>query len=106
MRLSVLGETLPDWRHAAGRRDEVDPVRHLIVTATGWGLNPEKDAIYLNVAPKANDGTAIYKLDVTDVPVDGFWSISVYGPDGSFTRTIAKRIRSTILLRKRTPTVR
>ena len=82
--LSVLGETLPDWRHAAGRKDEVDPVRHLIVTATGWGLNPEKDAIYLNVTPKANDGTTIYKLDVTDVPVDGFWSISVYGPDGYF----------------------
>jgi hypothetical protein len=34
--LVVLGSTLPDWRHAAGRRNEVDPVRHLIVTATGW----------------------------------------------------------------------
>ena len=39
-----------------GRRDEVDPVRHLIVTATGWGLNPDKDAIYLNVTPSKNDG--------------------------------------------------
>jgi hypothetical protein len=35
--LVVLGATLPDWRRAAGRRNEVDPVRHLIVTATGWG---------------------------------------------------------------------
>jgi hypothetical protein len=42
--LTALGETIPDWSHAAGRRDEVDPVRHLIVTATGWGLNPDKDA--------------------------------------------------------------
>ncbi len=33
--LVVLGETLPDWRHAAGRRNEVDPVRHLNVTTTG-----------------------------------------------------------------------
>ena len=49
--LVVLGETLPDWRRAAGRKDEVDPIRHLIVTATGWGLNPDKDAIYLNVTP-------------------------------------------------------
>jgi hypothetical protein len=46
--LKALGESLPDWNGAAGRKDEVDPVRHLIVTATGWGLNPQKDAIYLN----------------------------------------------------------
>ena len=65
-------------------RSEVDPVRHLIVTATGWGLNPDKDAIYLNVTPTRNDGTTIYKLDVKDVPVDGFWSISLYNADGYF----------------------
>jgi hypothetical protein len=70
--LMVLGETIPDWRRAAGRRDEVDPIRHLIVTATGWGLNPDRDAIYLNVTPAKNDGATIYKLNVTDVPVDGF----------------------------------
>jgi hypothetical protein len=38
--LVVLGETIPDWKHAAGRRDEVDPIRHMVVAATGWGLNP------------------------------------------------------------------
>jgi hypothetical protein len=48
------------------------------------GLNPDKDAIYLNITPKRNDGTTIYKLHVKDVPVDGFWSISLYGPDGFF----------------------
>ena len=82
--LVALGETMPDWRHAAGRRDEVDPVRHLIVTATGWGLNPEKDAIYLNVTPSKNDGKTIYRLNVKDVPVDGFWSISLYNAEGYF----------------------
>ena len=82
--LAVLGATLPDWRRAAGRRNEVDPVRHLIVTATGWGLNPDKDAIYLNITPSKNDGTTIYKLDVKDVPVDGFWSISLYNAEGYF----------------------
>ena len=82
--LTVLGGTLPDWRRAAGGRDEVDPIRHLIVTATGWGLNPDKDAIYLNVTPTKNDGKTIYKLDVKDVPVDGFWSISLYDADGYF----------------------
>jgi hypothetical protein len=82
--LVALGETLPDWKHAAGRRGEVDPVRHLIVTATGWGLNPDKDAIYLNVTPSKNDGATIYKLNVKDVPVDGFWSISLYNAEGFF----------------------
>jgi hypothetical protein len=82
--LMILGETIPDWRRAAGRKDEVDPVRHLIVTATGWGLNPDKDAIYLSVTPKQNDGRTLYKLTVKDVPADGFWSISVYNANGYF----------------------
>ena len=80
--LTVLGGSLVDWRGAAGRKGEVDPIRHLIVTATGWGLNPDKDAIYLNVTPSKNDGTTIYKLNVKDVPVDGFWSITLYNADG------------------------
>ena len=84
--LTVLGGTLRDWRGAAGRQGEVDPIRHLIVTATGWGLNPDKDAIYLNVTPKQNDGETVYTLTVKDVPVDGFWSISLYNAEGYFQK--------------------
>jgi hypothetical protein len=80
--LLVLNETLPDLRRAGGRREEVDPVKHLIATASAWGLNPEKDAIYLNVTPARNDGTTVYRLDVKDVPVDGFWSVTVYDQRG------------------------
>jgi hypothetical protein len=82
--LTVLGATLPDWRGAAGLPEEVDPIRHLIVTATSWGLNPEKDATYLNVTPALNDGKTNHRLKVRDVPVDGFWSISVYNAEGYF----------------------
>src|SRR6185437_10271538 len=65
--LLVLNETLPDLRRAGGRRGEVDPVRHLIATASAWGLNPDKYAIYLNVTPAKNDGTTVYRLTVKDV---------------------------------------
>src|SRR6476646_9011313 len=82
--LLVLNEPLPDLRRAGGRRGEVDPVRHLIATASAWGLNPDKDAIYLNVTPKQNDGKTVYKLNVKDVPVDGFWSVSLYNAQGYF----------------------
>src|SRR4029434_9334566 len=34
------------------------------------------------VTPKQNDGKTVYKLTVKDVPVDGFWSISVYNAQG------------------------
>jgi len=80
--LFLLNETLPDLRRASGRRGEVDPVRHLIATAAAWGLNPDKDAIYLNVTPARNDGTTVYRLNVKDVPVDGFWSVIVYDKRG------------------------
>ena len=82
--LLVLGATLPDSKRMFGTKDAVDPVRHLIGTAMVWGGNPEKDAIYLNVTPSKNDGKTVYRLTVKDVPVDAFWSISVYNAEGYF----------------------
>lgn len=80
--LLVLSSTLPDFRGAFGTKEEVDPVRRLIGAAAAWGGNPAKDAIYLNVTPTKNDGTTIYRLDVKDVPVEAFWSITVYNAKG------------------------
>jgi hypothetical protein len=84
--LLVLGSTIPDFKHAFGTKAQVDSVRHLIGTATGWGGNPDKDASYLNVTPSRNDGNTAYVLNVKDVPVDAFWSVSVYNADGYFEK--------------------
>jgi hypothetical protein len=82
--LLVLAATLSDTKRMFGTKDQVDPVRRLIGAASVWGGNPEKDALYLNVTPSKNDGTTIYKLNVKDVPVDGFWSITVYNAEGYY----------------------
>jgi hypothetical protein len=85
--LLQLSETLPDLRRAFGSREQVDPIRHLIGTAAGWGGNPDQDAIYLNITPERNDGTVAHRLTVpANVPVDGFWSISVYDAEGHFRK--------------------
>jgi hypothetical protein len=84
--LLILGSTIPDFKKAFGTKQEVDPIRHLIGTAAAWGGNPDKAAIYLNVTPANNDGTAVYKLHVKDVPVDEFWSISLYNADGYYEK--------------------
>jgi hypothetical protein len=82
--LLVLASTLPDTSRMYGNRDEVDPVRFLIGAAQGWGGNPAREALYLNVVPSRNDGSTVYRLNVREVPVDGFWSISVYNAEGYF----------------------
>jgi len=82
--LLVLGETVPDTRRMFGTKEQVDPVRHLIGTALGWGGLPEKEAFYLNVIPGKNDSTTIHRLNVKEVPVDGFWSVSIYNAEGYF----------------------
>lgn len=83
--LGQLGATLPDSRAMFGTKDDIDPVRHLIGSAVAWGGNPEKDAFYFTRHPARDDGTTTYRLTVGEVPVDGFWSVTVYNKDGYFT---------------------
>ncbi len=83
--LIVLAGTIPDTKGMFGPRGKVDPIRHLISSATGWGGNAPEDAFYLTVVPPKNDGQTVHRLTIKgEVPVDGFWSISVYGANGYF----------------------
>ncbi len=72
-----------------GRKDQIDPVQHLMGTAAGWGGNPQTDATYIGGAPAKADGKTVYKLTVKDVPADGFWSVSIYNKAGFFEKNAA-----------------
>ena len=71
------------FERSFGRKEDVDRVHHLIGSAAGWGGLPDAEATYAAVSPNLPVGE--YELRVADdVPVDGFWSISVYNADGFF----------------------
>lgn len=78
--LVELGRGMTDSSRTFGKKEDVDQVRHLLATAWGWGGLPENEAFYLNVEPDLPVGA--YQLTVKDVPVDAFWSITVYNKEG------------------------
>jgi hypothetical protein len=81
--LLELGATVSDTRRMFGANEnEVDPIKHLVGSAMLWGGYPEKDALYLPTTPTRNDGATIYTVRVGNVPVDGFWSLTVYNAKG------------------------
>jgi hypothetical protein len=69
-------------KNAFGRKGQVDPISHLLATASGWGGLPDDEAQYINLDPGLPLGE--YKIEVGMVPVDAFWSISLYNEEGYF----------------------
>lgn len=49
--LLSLASDLTAFDRTFGTKDEVDPVRHLIGTAAGWGGLPTHEATYIGVTP-------------------------------------------------------
>lgn len=73
-------EAVDRFERTFGRREDVDPVRQLLGTTGGWGGLPEREAFYLNVEPGVPVGS--YRLDIGDVQVYAFWSMSVHDAAG------------------------
>ncbi len=50
--------------------------------AVGWGGMQQKDALYLPTQVAKNDGKTAYTITVPkEVPVDGFWSVTIYNQE-------------------------
>jgi len=81
--INVLAATRKDTSGYFGKIDELNPIDHLLGTAFGWGGNPVEGAVYENVVPDQNDGETPHSLAIAEeVPVDSFWSITIYNEKG------------------------
>lgn len=69
-------------RYAFGREDEVRPVDFLVGAAAGWGGLPAQAAMYVLESVDENNGETPHSVTVSDVPVDAFWSFTVYTAEG------------------------
>ena len=71
---------------AMGKRGEVDSLKHTIATIAGYGLLPPENAMYQAVQLNLSTDKK-YKIEVdADVPVNAFWSISMYNAKGFFQK--------------------
>ena len=78
----VVASTATDASKMFGKKEDLDPVYWMLGAALGWGGLPAEAATYANAVPEKNDGKTPYTLRVTDVPVYGFWSVTLYDEKG------------------------
>jgi len=81
--LLELGTGINSNVGAAGKKGEVDSVMQLLASAYGFGTLPETESYLVNVEPGL-PANGTFVMTVKDVPVDGFWSVTVYNKDGYF----------------------
>ena len=85
--LKTVAVTVDNFSGVYGDVGEVNPVKFFLGTTSGWtGVPQPSEALFLRKIPAQNDGTTPYTLTVKNVPVDGFWSVSVYNRDLYFQK--------------------
>ena len=82
--INVLAPFATDSSKTFGLKGELDPLYWTLGAAVGWGGLPAKHSTYTGGLPEKNDGKTPYSLTVKDVPVDAFWSVTVYNEKGMF----------------------
>ncbi|WP_423746600.1 DUF1214 domain-containing protein [Haladaptatus sp. SPP-AMP-3] len=78
--LVTVGKTMDNFDGAYGDVGEVNPVKFLLASVSTFGF-PESETTFLSRVPDQNDGETPHTLTVQGVPVDGFWSVTVYNSD-------------------------
>jgi len=62
--INVLASSTTSTLGWFGDKSKIDPIKHMMGTAYGWGGNPKEAAIYDNFFPEKNDGTVAYSVTV------------------------------------------
>jgi len=85
-RIAALGEAGSVGVPKFGDVGEVNPIVRRVATAYGWGGSPREAAIYERGAPEEDNTGKPHTMTLRDVPVDGFWSVTVYNAEGYFDK--------------------
>lgn len=80
--INVLANSVGNTDGFFGDKDELNPLTYLMGAAFGWGGNPPEAAVYMPYFPDDASGSKPYRVTLDQVPVDGFWSVTVYNADG------------------------
>jgi len=80
--VAMVGSMAADSSRMFGLKDDLDPVYWILGAAVGWGGLPAIAATYGITFPDRNDGTTPHTLGIAEVPVEAFWSVTLYDADG------------------------